>query len=368
MGFFYIKKAKNYKYCSTQLNLTLKLLFSYMGGNNQREINMGGNAFKALGYDAQRMDLFTFRQVETEIQAFLQQLNIEYLEIAFIHDKDNFGDLDILVVEQGQDVFTLIQNNLKKLENGQNILDLKLIYLNGSCLSILYKGLYQIDFIRTEEDYKYYHQKYLSHNDLGNLLGRCVKEANYKHGHDGLFYSYYDGTQVKQEILISRDYREILNLLELNLEHFDAGFANVNEMFAFVASSKYFKPSVYYFENLNHTNRLRDAKRKNYHLFLKYVEALEMEEQLIPKLPSYSTRYPFILAEVEALHYAAQQAHQLKAKFNGKIIAELTGLKKENLGHFIEKFKQQYSDAMLISCSEQDIQTLIIDFRSHHPS
>lgn len=321
---------------------------------------MGGNAFKTLGYDAQRMDLSTFRQVETEIQAFLHSLNIEYLDIPSVHNKNNFGDLDILVVEQQQNVFEKIQRHFIKLPNAEKIIQNKLFIQNGDCLSVLYQEKYQIDFIRTYDEYKNYHQKYLSYNDLGNLIGRCVKEAHYKHGHDGLFYQYYDGTRIKKNILISQDYHEVLQLLKLDIPQFDAGFNSVTAMFAYVASSPYFKPSVYHFENLNHANRLRDKKRKNYHLFLDYVAQLHVDERQIPPLPTYQQRYAFIEDEIQQLKQRALQDQQLKAKFNGQRIQELTQLNGKILGDFIKTFKFLYSDEELASRNQAEIDDLVL--------
>ena len=323
---------------------------------------MGGNAFKAMGYESERMDADTFAQVQHDIQHFLSTLEIEYLDIPFIHDKSSFGDLDILVIEQQFNVFERIQQHLTALPHGQNIIQKNLIFQNGPCLSILYQERYQVDFIRSHTEYKYYHQKYLSYNDLGNLIGRCVKEAQYKHGYNGLFYTYYDGTRIKQDILISQDYHEVLRLLQLDIPQFEAGFHTVNEMFAYVASSPYFKPSVFYFENLNHANRLRDAKRKNYHLFLDYVAQLNVDESQIPLLPTYQQRYAFIENDIQKLQQRSIQHQQLKAKFNGQHIQQLTQLKDKALGDFIKKFKFHYTDEDLTHKTQVEIDHLVLQY------
>lgn len=320
---------------------------------------MGGNAFKQNGYESKRMDLETFNQVKKEIYDFLTSLGIEYLDIVSVKDKTSFGDLDVLVVEKGDGVLEKIFSNIHQLG-----LTEEFFVKSGFCSSMLYKKLYQVDFIKTHDSYKEYHQKYLSHNDLGNLIGRCVKESHYKHGHDGLYYTYYDGTRIKKDFLISTDYREVLNLLGLSVEKFDEGFENVDDMFEYITNNKYFKPSFYQFENLNNRNRVRDAKRKNYNLFLEYVNKLNVDESQVPKLPSYKERYPEIIPLVEAFHAETTKINHLKKKFNGSIVMAITGLKDKELGDFIYNFKAIYSNEYLLGCDDATIEKHIRDFYS----
>lgn len=318
---------------------------------------MGGNAFKANGFESHRMDLETFSQVKKEIYDFLTSLGIEYLDIESVKDKTSFGDLDVLVVENGDGVLQKIYENI-------HLLDLTDEYFvkSGFCSSMLYKKLYQVDFIKTQEDHKEYHQKYLSHNDLGNLIGRCVKESHYKHGHDGLFYTYFDGTRVKKDFLISTDYREVLHLLGLSVKKFDEGFNDVDDMFKYITNNKYFKPSYYQFENLNNRNRVRDAKRKNYNLFLDYIKQLNIDESNIPKLPTYKERYPEIIIDVDDFITKSIKINELKKKFNGSVVMGITGLKGKELGDFIYNFKEKYTDEYLLGCDDATIKEHIRSF------
>ena len=99
---------------------------------------MGGNAFNAVGKESQRMDLETFNGVKQDVYNFLTQLGIEYLDIAYIRDKTSFGDLDVLVVENGDGVFNKIKENKDQL----GLLDYQ-YFRNGMVTSILYKDKYQ---------------------------------------------------------------------------------------------------------------------------------------------------------------------------------------------------------------------------------
>lgn len=314
---------------------------------------MGGNAFTSKGYTAKRMPKETFERVKKDVYDFLTTLNIEYLDIESIKDKTDFGDLDVLIVEDGSGVFERIQNNLYMLN-----IKPELFIHGGFCCSTMYEESYQIDFIKTHDEYKEYHQKYLSHNDLGNLIGRCVKEGHFKHGHDGLYYTYFDGTRYKKDIFISADYREVLKLLGLSVEKFDQGFENVEDMFKYVTDGKYFKASFYQLENLNNRNRVRDAKRKNYKLFLDYVSGMKDKTEFMPK---YYELYPFLKEEVEKIEIESKRVNAFKQKFNGTMVIEWTGMTGKSLGGFIGDFRKLYSDDMIMEMTDDELKTAVLE-------
>lgn len=313
---------------------------------------MGGNAFNAVGKESQRMDLETFNGVKQDVYNFLTQLGIEYLDIAYIRDKTSFGDLDVLVVENGDSVFNKIKENKDQL----GLLDYQ-YFRNGMVTSILYKDKYQVDFIKTTPDIKLYHQAYLSHNDLGNLIGRTTKESGFKHGHDGFYYTYYHGTEFKRDILISKDFNEPLRVLGLDVDHFARGFDTLNEMFDYVLSSKYFKPSFYSFENLNNRNRVRDAKRKNYNEFLKYIAGKPDSEHRMPK---YDVLYPHLVPIIADIKAEAERKEFIKSKFNGQIVMELTNLSGKELGNFMGNFRKKYNDDVIYTKTPDEIKQMVL--------
>ncbi|GAF99140.1 unnamed protein product, partial [marine sediment metagenome] len=55
-------------------------------------------------------------------------------------------------------------------------------------------------------------------------------------------------------------------------EKYLEGFDEVEDIFQYVIDSKYFNPKIFEYEQLNHQNRTRNKKRKNYELFLQYVK------------------------------------------------------------------------------------------------
>ena len=315
---------------------------------------MGGTAFAKYDMISKRMNVEEFKQLKSEIYNVLEQINIEYLDIPYIKDKDTFGDIDILIVENEEcTTIKTIYENLDKFG-----LTINEIIRNGDYVSIMYKGS-QVDLIKTQPEYKYYHQSYLSHNDLGNLLGRTIKEAGFKHGHDGLFYTYRIGDKFKKEILLSRDHDVTLKILGLDPQKFKDGFDTLTDMFDFVISSPYFKPSRYQLSALNNRNRVRDRKRKNYNAFLKYIEGMQNS---VLKVPSPFDLFDHLQGEVDKIVDKHEKKIKLRSKFNGNLCMKLTDLRGEDLGKFIGKITEKYKD--ILDKTDDEIKEIILFERS----
>lgn len=321
---------------------------------------MGGTALLAkTGIESRRLSLNEFERVHTEVTNILDSLGIKWLSIPFVREKTDFGDIDIIVIDERSEIERKYNNNgpLKKIHD--NIWKFGItdhFYLNNNPVaSILYEERYQIDFIAADTEYAEYNQKYLSWNDLGNLVGRIVKRFNLTHGHDGLYYDRYNENRShRTRFLLSRDYNKILNILELDVKKFEFGFDTYKEMFDFVMSSPYFDPSIFMLENLNNRNRVRDAKRKIYNMFLEYINYdQEPSKQYDPLLD-----YPWIenLIKDEQIQYEKNQA--IRNAVPGKLVMEVTGLQGRQLGFLISKIKDAYGE-YLIGLEEQELKRFV---------
>lgn len=280
---------------------------------------MGGNAFTHKGYTAERMTKEEFHLIENEIFDILDRLEIEGKPIPYVREKESFGDIDIILVkEKDRNVKEIICKNIAEF----GLTD-EFIFRNKDVISILYKERYQIDFIFTDPEVKCYHQLYLAHNDLGNLIGRIIKESGFQHGHNGLFYVYREGNHYKELIELTTDYDKALEILGLDVDHFHRGFDTFKEMFDFVTSSKYFKKSRFALENLNNRNRVRDKKRKVYNEFLAYIETVADGEE---NVPSPFEEFPWLEKRCNEIRESRIHVNLLKEKFNGNHVHQWTGL------------------------------------------
>lgn len=309
---------------------------------------MGGTAFVAkYGLSSERMDVNTYYTVLNKV---LKQLgNVIHEVIPHVREKQDFGDIDILVL--GHDAIAKINERFSEYK----IIDA------GDGVSVLFEDKYQIDFIKTQPHEIDQTITYFGYNDFGNLIGRMAKKFDLKYAHNGLFYRYRDGNHYKKDVLLTYDHLIIFDILKLDVNTFLKGFDTFNDMFDFVSSSPYFNKSIYLFDNLNNKNRVRDRKRKTYHAFLKYCESLPDKEDIEYPVNLAFELFPDLQGKVDEIESTRQKINQLAEKFNGKIIMELTGLTGASLGDFIKSFKLKFDENTLYALNADEIKLLIMD-------
>lgn len=312
-------------------------------------IIMGGTALLAkAGIESQRLTMNEFNRVKSEVHAILDDLKMRWLDVDFIREKTDFGDIDIIVIDDripekeiknNNSPAKIILDNIDKF----GITD-KLFINNTPFASLLYEGKYQVDFITVKPECAKYTQAYLSHNDLGNLLGRTIKRFNMTHAMDGLFYDHYINNRTQRHrFLISTDPHEILRILNLDIEKFEAGFDTYKEMFDYVQGSKYFNPELFKFENLNNRNRVRDKKRKVYNQFLQYIN-YDVTNDLVY---NPADDYPWIPARCEEYTAEWHRRAAIRAAVPGPVVMARTGLQGKELGSLIGHIRETYQDALI---------------------
>lgn len=221
---------------------------------------MGGNALSHCTRRYQRQEYF---ELTKKLQSALEQItNTRVALIPAYTSKESFGDADFLVkTKPDVDVLGLIKNQFNDSE----------FVKNGNVLSIAMEEL-QVDLIATDGLYFQSSLDYFSYNDLHNLTGRLLHKLGIKHGHKGL------------SLVVRHKDRSDHILKEIFLEHMfakekayeilglDVNFIPETEddIYKFVASSKFFDPDIFLLENRNNDSRTRDKKRKIYNGFLEW--------------------------------------------------------------------------------------------------
>lgn len=309
---------------------------------------MGGNALKEL--ETRRVDRNEYMEIRDHVLMTLRNGKLGERKIEDIlayRTKPDFGDLDVLVETfSGESIDWM--GKIKELFNPRQIAH------NSSCYSFDYKN-FQIDLILTPTDDFDSSYVYFAWNDLGNLMGRVFKKLGFKYGHKGLSYIWRNPDNefnAFAEGVISKDMRTIFEFGDFDYDRYMQGFDTLEDIFEWVAASKYFNPQIYLLDNRNHVSRTRDKKRKVYNLFLQWcadTDGLnqypwaEMRERagyhstgnffqeaikLFPDLPTLNCK-------VLGLR---DRELKVKGKFNGAHVARLTGLHHKELGIFIQNF------------------------------
>lgn len=294
---------------------------------------MGGNALKEYGTRRYKVEEFQRVWGEVYFKIIEKEATTILSVIPFYHEKQEFGDMDIII------------QSFPNVDMHKYLLDIfkpEAYYSNGNVLSIKYEEL-QIDFIITPKEYYHVALNYFSWNDLGNLIGRIYHKLGFKYGHDGLWYILRDpdnSDHMIKAIPVSLDIDDMLNFIGLERPSLFGGFDSPVEIWDYVISSPFFDEKIYAYENLNAENRVRNRKRTMYQGFLDYVNNHEIKgnfsfEGIDKKtfLPFAFSYFPGFRNEYEKAMYEFYARKQIMAeKFNGARISEITELTGKELG------------------------------------
>lgn len=323
---------------------------------------MGGNALKQ--HQAIRLGKKDYEPLAEQCVARLRELypagRVEALQS--YREKQDFGDLDVLVAADGYDPFKAA-DAIGSVE----------VVRNGPVTSVGVEapgGIFQVDLIKSPFEEFDYASRYFRWNDLGNLIGRIAHAMGVAHRHDGLFFYFRDGDHLFREILLTRDHDLALIFLGLDPMRFNRGFDTLEDVFRFVASSCFFNRDIYLLQNRNAKSRVRDSKRPSYMQFLAWCEAHpDLPSFSFPKnkllwFARFSMYFPGFIAEYEKAKSDLARIHAAREKFNGELVSRITGLTGKPLGEMIRKFRDSFesSDAQqdfVLSASQDEIENLI---------
>ena len=312
---------------------------------------MGGNAFKMLTRRYQPEEYFLVRdEVVSMLDSVMMAPGMTFSPPSYF-TKPSFGDLDVVV--NSSYLPTDYQEQLISLfsiKPGQ-------FQSNGDCFSFVYRDL-QVDLIKAPNVFYPTACTYFSYNDIWNLIGRLGHKIGVKVGHAGLALivrptGEFQQNHVIGEVILSRSILEILPILGLSRTRYNNGFTTLEDMFEYVASSKFFNPDIFLLDNRSSESRRRDRTRKTYAAFLDWIEAQPNREwtqfqfERIDSKGGYSIREPYY-SELIVPQYpnADDEVNELIAQyerrrtwagiFNGNVVTELTGLTHRPLGMFMK--------------------------------
>lgn len=277
---------------------------------------MGGNALKNTKIE--RFDLYSYNLVKNDILNKLEK----FAEIKFIIDAPNkrdFGDLDILYKTE---------TNMKLII--VNLFDPVETITNGNILSFAYSlndKYYQIDMIETSNFEM--SQFYYSYGDVGNILGRMVRESGLKLGVQGLFY--HDDNLDKEIVILSNEPKQICEYLGLEYSKWGL-FQYEHEIFNWIISSRFFV-------NEFHCRSKDKRKRKVRPMLQNYMDfIIDKPSNVIENKQSEALLY---FQKSETHNNIILKKHALterKKKFNGNKIMKY-GFENKSVGFIIQEFK-----------------------------
>lgn len=313
---------------------------------------MGGNAIKNT--ETRRYGSNEYFDLCKDVLCKLNSFSCNNSKIKVIpayRSKESFGDMDVLISMQHE----ISHADLKKAFSCNEIVK------NTDVTSFDYKQ-FQIDLIYVPEEQFDYSYSYFSFNDLGNLVSKCLRPFGLKHGHRGLTLPLREGDQQYAEILITLDHSAALEFVGLDSKQFQSGFDTLEDIFDFVSKSPYYSPEHYKLENISSIGRVRDKKRSTYSAFLQYGQRYSGPvfagfKNKVDQLHLIFQAFPDALNRYEQVQKEHAAALYVKNKFNGNLVAQITGLTDRELGLFMRFLRQKFyfQQAFLTTASEETI-------------
>lgn len=330
---------------------------------------MGGNALKNT--ETERKSTKQLYDIYSKIKESLEkELNTKTFVPEFFRNKQTHGDLDILVLNNGDKKFNDINNIITKLFSPNEI-------INNKTISFDYDKC-QIDLMLISGKDWYTSQFYYTFSPLANLMGRLIKFLRFEYkryritfhiGEMGFFAKVNDPNgKLQGKILISKNIKDMFNILSLDYNIFKKGFDSQEDIFDFIISSKYFNKDLFSLDKIDGKTRKRNQNRPEYMKFLDYIDGV-------------GDRYNFDLSEDDKINLIENTIDDvnlkeridriinkdriykvMKSKFNGDIIMKLfPDLSGDKLGNFIGGFKKHITntymtfDEYLLNKSSDDI-------------
>jgi hypothetical protein len=313
---------------------------------------MGGNALKQKTKRLDKKEYFSL--LERKVFPFLSP-NSYHLVRAY-QEKESFGDADVVLYSN---------NYLDRYDFIKEVFSPTEIVVNSNCYSFDIEN-FQIDFIFHHDEIFNIACHYYDFSPLGNLVGKLFHPFDLSFGHNGLLYKVHEkdflseGAEYLEKIPLTRNIHEIFNFVGLDSDCYKKEFSKQEEIFEFVYSSKFFDTDLFSFENMNHRARVRDKKRIDYNQFLVFLKTKKVKTHQFNK-DLVHEKFPFLKDEIKKISESYFKKKELKEKFNGKIVAEITNLEGKELGEFILKFKKIYTnfENFLDDHSKDEIKSLI---------
>lgn len=291
---------------------------------------MGGNIWDS----SSRLDSKSYHEL-------CKKFEIGYFVIPSYFQKESFGDLDI-VHSKSRDVYDpYMTSHFDVIDSSKNgKVESYLIDLGNS-------KHFQVDLIYCPKDELDFSYKYFAWNDCGNLIGRLAHRIGLKFGHDGLWYVQRDKNNVLFEHLLTRDFYEALDYLDLDWYKHACGFETPEEIYDFIVKSKYFDYQSVDLNRRNNVSRTRDKKRVMYTNFIKYLKEHNLTDYNInlKEKEDYLYQHFNKFVDFECEYFRVQSEYEEKRmiakKFNGNIVSQITGLSGKELGMFMSICKRQ---------------------------
>ena len=310
-----------------------------------------------------------------------------------IRQKETHGDLDILIgVDENYsnpprtyhdlrwvDPTSLSDKELTTYEYFKQLSGGYDPHVNSNVISFPYMG-FQVDVtFFPKKDFKSA-LNYNSWGDLSNLKGRVFHKKGLHLSHIGLSFwirqgmfdnniTWSDNDHIYEKVVLTRDMKTICELGGFDYAKWKAGFDTNEDVYKFVAESRFFKKELFAFENLNSINRIRNAKRTMYKGFVDWLDATNPDEyhkaEFLDKSTYaliYQEKFPHLRDAISKYYFEYNVSKCLKSKLNGRIVMDVLGIEDgRTVGQIMSAIKKEFTTMELLGKTESEIREIIKD-------
>jgi hypothetical protein len=321
---------------------------------------IGGKALKQT--KTERKTTEQFYDIQSRLLPKLKEIfDCEIYVLKFYHSKPDHGDMDILIKINTE--FKFIQNSIR--EEIQNNLHPNQIVVNDGTTTFDFEE-FQIDLIPVQEDVWESTKFWMDYDPSSNLCGKLYHFFGLKFGPESLRYPYRgEGGRVMKDIVITKDFRKMMEFLGLDPERKYQGFETLEEIYDWIISSKYYNTELFLLKNLTQYDRKRNKKRPTFNKFLEYVKDIpyettgyHFEKNKTKYLDLIDKSFPEVrfLDQINELKKKDEDNMKLKSKFSGQLVMEWTGLEGIELGNVLKAFKLHHTDEWIRHYNSDAIQ------------
>lgn len=327
---------------------------------------MGGKCLKETF--TERKTTEQFRDIESRLIPILEEIfDTELYVLQFYRSKPDHGDMDVLLKVDNKfyNKKIVISDEIEKYLHPNQIV------VNDGTTTFDFDE-FQIDLIPVAESVWDSTKFWMDFDPVSNLVGKLCHKFGLKYSPSGTFYPFRGCSgRVIKDIIITKDFRKMMEFLGLDPERKYQGFDTLEEIYDWVISSKYFNPELFLLENLVQDDRKRNKKRPTFSKFLDYIkdmtyvsEGFNFEKNKTKYLDLIDQSFPEVhfLDQITELKKKDEENQKVKEKFNGRFVMEWTGLKNKELGNTMIEFKKVKDDSWFKESSADEIKEFFISW------
>ncbi len=307
---------------------------------------MGGNLFQCRRYSTEE-----FEDMKVGISDLLEEHDVEFAFIPYISKKESHGDLDVIVTRE-----SLSDNFLEYMANHYDFcINGKVCGLkdrsNIDVFSFLEDEL-QVDLIVIDAESFEFAVHYHSFNDLGGIIGSCIRPLGFVLSREGLYYSQeFIPSTGAQKIYLTKDFFEFLSVFELDNSIYSGHntIRDIDHMVDFLREWKYFNVDYADPSQMNSRRKHRAGKRKVIQAFFDEVKARSLTSnysaspELFESIKSCFDR-EYLARQINEAEDKAKEVRRFVYALSSDRVRDVLGYLPENVGQVFSVFAKMHSN------------------------